>query len=658
MTRSQIAIVSREVHPFGGGIGTYVSALARFLAADMDVTVFASTLRRDEMASPEAQSLLDGRVELVFVDEPPEGGSYFGGLHRYSANVLRALRAHYGTRGPDLIEFQDYLGEAAVTVQARVTREPFLADTPVFIRLNTTVELCALLDAFLDPSIASEQILALERYSLKFADGLLYGGGDIYGLYERVYGRDGLAPGHPVRQPLGEAGPIRLDAGHPLTDPPADGPLRLLYMGRLERRKGVQDLVRAMAELCENATLTLVGGDTDTAPLGTPMSWLLKEAVRGDARIEFIDHLKRADLPALIDRHHALAVPSIWECWPAVALEALARNRPLLATPVGGLLEMVQAGRSGWLTQAAGHRLADAIEGLARDRTALNGLIAGRAPRRVHEELCEGDEVRGFYAQAVPAVRRTRRRPGGGRFDRPLVSAIVPYYRASKYVEEAIDSLLDQTYAPIEIVLVNDGSFQLEDRIVGRLNARFGIRVATQPNSGLGAARNFGIKLSRGRYVALLDSDNMFAPKFVERAVEAMESDPRIAYVGTWSRYVDEFGTPFGGPGAGFQPLSNFLDTMRRGNVAGDAATLVRRSVYDRGYWYSDELTSYEDWDFFYRVRSAGLYGHCIPQRLLRYRVRASSMLREVGLPEAARLEGELIAHRRAHEISWTSPNA
>ena len=98
-------------------------------------------------------------------------------------------------------------------------------------------------------------------------------------------------------------------------------------MGRLERRKGVQDLVRAMAELCENATRPLVGGDTDTAPLGTPMSWLLKEAVRGDDGSSRIHHLKRADLPALIDRHHALAVPSNCKCWPAVALRALARPR-------------------------------------------------------------------------------------------------------------------------------------------------------------------------------------------------------------------------------------------------------------------------------------------------------------------------------------------
>ena len=129
MSRLQIALVAREIRPFGGGIGTYVAELAQFLARDADVSVFVSAARRDEMEEPRVrrQTMLDDSVNVVYVPESPEPGSYYGPLHRYSAAVLRALRREYGSRGPDLIEFQDYLGEGAVTVQARVTHDRFLA---------------------------------------------------------------------------------------------------------------------------------------------------------------------------------------------------------------------------------------------------------------------------------------------------------------------------------------------------------------------------------------------------------------------------------------------------------------------------------------------------------------------------------------------------
>jgi glycosyltransferase involved in cell wall biosynthesis len=665
MLRPQIALISREVHPFGGGIGTYVGALAAFLSVDADVTIFMSTVHQDAMETPEARRrrLFGDEVRIVYVEEPEPGaiGSYFGHVHCYGARVLRALRKEFGRRGPDLIECQDYLGEGAVTLQARITREAFLAETPVIVRLDTTAEMCALLDGYFGDDTQAAFVHALERYCLRFADRLLYGGGDIYRTYERYYGAGALAPADRVRQPLSALGAI------PGTDtvavPSPDGPLRLIYIGRLERRKGVANLVKAMS-LVKGAEvrLTMVGADTDTAPLGTSMSDHLEQMAnaRGleepGSNIDFIDNLPREELSDLIDQHHAGIFPSLWECWPAVALETLARNRPIIATPVGGLCEMAQPGRSGWRTRGvSAPALAETIEHVARERGALGALVESARPRKVHDELCDGDSVREWYTRCV---RSRRARPAAPRVrteHRPLVSAIVPYFAMSRHIEEAIDSLLDQTYSPLEVILVNDGSFAIADRVIAKLSARLPIRVATQPNSGLGAARNFGIRVSRGRFVTMLDADDILEPSFVERALTALESNPTIAYVSCWSRYVNERGIP--NRGGGFQAISNFPPVVERGNVAGICTAVIRRSVFDRGYWYSEELTSYEDWELFRRMRRAGLYGHCVPERLLRYRVRDESMLREVGFPEAGRLDGELKAHLRGSEVEWTSPS-
>ena len=81
--------------------------------------------------------------------------------------------------------------------------------------------------------------------------------------------------------------------------------------------------------------------------------------------------------------------------------------------------------------------------------------------------------------------------------------------------------------------------------------------VVTQMNQGLGAARNFGVLQSRGRYVFPLDCDNIAEPEFVARCVEILERRPEVAYVTSWSRYIDEDGTPRPGPDLGYQPLGN-----------------------------------------------------------------------------------------------------
>ncbi|MCW3029472.1 MAG: glycosyl transferase group 1, partial [Solirubrobacterales bacterium] len=159
--KARIALVSRELYPFGGGgIGEYISACARLLAQVADVTVFTSSLHEDAYRRLRALAdprLLPDDVEIVFVPEAhsDEIGGYFSVLHLYSARVLESLRAHCRRHGPDLIEFSDYLGEGAVTVQARRGRDPMLRDSLVAIRLHTSAEVCAVLDGYIDDQLAS-----------------------------------------------------------------------------------------------------------------------------------------------------------------------------------------------------------------------------------------------------------------------------------------------------------------------------------------------------------------------------------------------------------------------------------------------------------------------------------------------------------------------
>jgi glycogen(starch) synthase len=674
----RVALVSRELFPFGGGgIGEYINACARLLAQSGEVVIFTtdaheeSYLRLRESGDPRVPS----DVEIVFVPEAQadEIGGYYSTLHLYSARILESLREHFGARGPDLVEFSDYLGEGAVTVQARRAGDPLLRRSLVAVRLHTSAEVCAVLDGHLGADFDASVTCELERLAIRDADFLVWPGGDTLGYYHRFYGRENVAPGWRILNPV-----MQHSDGLSIEQVDDSGDdLRLLYLGRLERRKGVHNLVRAVSYVDSgHLKVDILGGDTDTAPLGMSMRSQLEMMAVGDDRLRFLDPVARVDLPKVIRSSHAVVLPSLWEAWPYVGLEALRLNRPLIATPVGGFTEIVKGGASGWLTaDTSAGALADLLGRLLFSREEFTTPRRERLPANTFAELTDPDAiVHGYQTLLSNAGRWTEAGTGAkasrGRRDAsngrptesrpavsaspPLVSVIIPYHRLSRYVEAAVVSAVEQTHQRTEIIVVNDGSMLREDWVLGELATRYPIAVLAQLNSGLGAARNFGISQARGRFVVPLDADNTLEPTFIERALEVAEHQPQTAYVTSWSRYIDERGEPLPAPNLGYQPLGNASPEVLRNNVAGDAVALIRHWLFDTGFSYSEELTSYEDWQLYQQLHVAGHYGVVIPERLVRYRVRRDSMIRQIGFPQTSRLSGELKAHLREREVLWT----
>jgi len=665
--RPAIAVVSRELYPFGGGgMGNYVNWTAAALADVAEVTVVTTASHETEYrALREAgDPRIDPRLRFVFAPDfdYDDHITYYGYFHRWSAHVLAALRHAYPGRGPDLIEFADYHGEGAVTLQARRTGDPLFRDTVVAVRLNSSSEMVLTLDGFLDDDPAIRAMFELERMSLREADRIIWPGGDVLGTYQRFYGSDALAPATLIRHVVSRTGeaPVR-----PRRERAPGESIRLLYMGRLERRKGVAELVRALTGLGrDDWRLTLLGADTGTGPLGVSVRGQLELIASEDPRVDFHDRVLRERVLELVDEHDVVVVPSRWECWPNVALEAFQRGRPVLGTPTGGLAELVQPGRSGLLTE--GTSLEDIRAGLIRVLDGELDALPTDGPREVFEELTDADEIRSAYLELLSP--RTGSDPmtsaPGGDADahggltpppRPLVSVVVTYYELDAYVEETLQSLLAQTYPNLEIVLVNDGSFRPEDRLLFDLAERDErIVLITQANAGLSAARNFGISQARGDYVLPFDADDIAEPEMVERFVRALEADPRIAYVTSWSAFVDEDGEPWPG-GDGYEPLGNASRLLAEQNVAGGCVSLFPRGLFDEHFAFDPELASYEDWDLFRELADAGLYGRVIPDRLYRYRIRRSSMIRALGVPEVRRHASQMLARERERRVKWTA---
>jgi len=651
----RIALVARELHPLGGGgIGVQVAGACAALADVAEVTVVTSSRLEPayrERVEAGATGLPEGvRVAFVQEPQPAEQGSYYGLPHLYSARVWEQLQELYPDRGPDLIEFTDFMGEGLVTVQARRAHHPLLRDTEVGVRLHTTAELCSILNGHLGDDFDTRMVVAAERFVLREADRVIAPGGGVLDTYSRFY-EAGLAPAVSIPPT------VPPDTAPPVAPPPLDdGLLRFVYVGRLERRKGVQDLIRAFTDLgAENWRLTLVGEDTDTAPLAASMRGVLELAAAGDPRIEFAGSRTREGVRRLVDASHVLVAPSRWECWPSSVIEGLGRNRPAVVTPTGGMLEMLADGAAGWVAGGVGAEpLRELVDELLSDPRPVIEAIASGAPRAVHDRLTDSERLRQGYGDLVASTvsRRSRVRPVA-RADAPLVTVVVPYFKLERFIEATLRSVVAQDHPAIETIVVNDGALRLEDRVLEQLAEHFPIRVLTKENGGLSSARNAGIAQARGRYVLPLDADNMLEPTFVSRCVELLEEEPDVAFVTTWSRYVDEEGEPLTGVERGFQPIGNSSPAVMDDNVAGDGTALIRREVFDAGHRYSPELASYEDWQLYRDLHRAGLFGRVIPERLLVYRKRADSMVREIGYAYHHRIYDEMRALTRGDEMEW-----
>jgi glycosyltransferase involved in cell wall biosynthesis len=206
---------------------------------------------------------------------------------------------------------------------------------------------------------------------------------------------------------------------------------------------------------------------------------------------------------------------------------------------------------------------------------------------------------------------------------KPLVSVIIPTYNRQRLVQETIDSVFSQTFTNWELIVVDDGS---TDDTRQALTRRYGnrIRYEYQDNRGESSARNRGISLSQGGYVAFLDSDDLWLPTKLERQVALMEAMPDVGLVSTQAWSINYEGLRLQRPPQGHGRVENTIrwEELVLGNaVAGGGSTaMVRREFLVNANGFDAEIRFGEEWDLWLRIApSTRLYQ--IPEPLCCYRI-------------------------------------
>jgi glycosyltransferase involved in cell wall biosynthesis len=189
------------------------------------------------------------------------------------------------------------------------------------------------------------------------------------------------------------------------------------------------------------------------------------------------------------------------------------------------------------------------------------------------------------------------------------VSVIIPVYNGERYLSEAIQSVLDQTLPPAEIIVIDDGSIDATSQIVADIAtvSSVSIRYAYQENQGPAAARNTGIIESRGDILAYQDADDLWVYNRLSLQISILNLNPHalVVFGRTQCFFSDDKDMPS-------PAISNDSDSSPPSWFLGVQSGLYRRSVFDTIGLFDDKLRYHEDIDWFRRARSKGvvIYPH------------------------------------------------
>ncbi|MEO1433079.1 MAG: glycosyltransferase [Cyanobacteria bacterium J06633_8] len=183
----------------------------------------------------------------------------------------------------------------------------------------------------------------------------------------------------------------------------------------------------------------------------------------------------------------------------------------------------------------------------------------------------------------------------------PLISVIIPVYNGEKTIRETIESVLHQTYKNLELIIINDGSWDLTLNIISRIKDSR-IKVFSYHNAGVCMSRNRGIERAQGQFLSFLDADDIWTPDKLEAQLKALEANPQASVAYSWVDYIDEYGE-FVRHGNHITINGDAYEKLLIQNVLENGSNpLIRRQALINTGHFNDSLTLVEDWDMWLRL--------------------------------------------------------
>jgi glycosyltransferase involved in cell wall biosynthesis len=186
-----------------------------------------------------------------------------------------------------------------------------------------------------------------------------------------------------------------------------------------------------------------------------------------------------------------------------------------------------------------------------------------------------------------------------------VVSVVIPVYNARDVIRETLESLFAQTYPHFDVIVVDDGSTDGSGEVVQGYGDR--VRYMVQRNAGVACARNRGIAAPRGKYIALLDHDDLWGREKLAKQVSVLDSQPSVGMVVTDVAHIDRAGRPMNQAGLAYQPQHEFARLFVQGFVPTPSATLIRKDLLEAVGGFDEQFNSagMDDHELWTRIAAA-----------------------------------------------------
>lgn len=636
----KIWLLTTEFPPaFGGGIGTYCYHTSRMLAQNgHEVTIF---INDGNETNPEVVITDNGIRIIRFRPGQKEFYRYLGWVAALSYEFSELVELFIETEGkPDIVECQDYLGIGYFLLQKKHTNWPLIKDIRIVTTAHTPHYICDEYNQLPTSILPDYWTGEMEWFSLTASDLVISPSKYLVNELKKYVDLDSKAIAI-------LANPYFNDSSLKTTKRDKN---EVIYAGRLEYRKGVVQLLSYFKLLWDEGIslqLKLIGGDTFFYPEQQMMSDYLQKKYKkyfDNGQVLWEGKTSPEQLKNRMAKAGIIFTPSLVENFPYSVIEAMALECIVLASDSGGQSEIIQENINGFLFSHAapdsfGSKLST-INQLSPKQAQQLGINA----RNRIDNICSYDVVyskkmeifehlisQSDNRKIFPFIRKPhqtyKNEQKTSTYEKGLISVIIPYYNMKKYIKATLESIISSSYAPIEIIIVNDGSDDPSSvAILYSLEKNYPINVLHKKNEGLALARNTGALHAKGEFIAFLDADDEIDSEYYGWAINILSTYNNVSFVGCWTEYFEEK--------VGIWPTWNpeppFL--LIHNMVTSGGLVLKRDHFLIHGL--NDPKMEYgmEDYESVINMVEHGCKGVVIPKPLYRYRIRAESMSRKFNM--------------------------
>jgi len=198
-----------------------------------------------------------------------------------------------------------------------------------------------------------------------------------------------------------------------------------------------------------------------------------------------------------------------------------------------------------------------------------------------------------------------------------MISVVMSAYNSEKYIKEAIESILNQTFTDFEFIIINDASTDSTESIIKSFDNPMIKLIKNEKNLGLTKSLNIGLDLAKGKYIARMDADDISIPERFQKQFDLMEKNPDIDICGTWYEFIGEKSGVVRYPELDDEIKSNL---MFHDCICHPSVFIRKESLDKHELKYNEEFKYAQDYELWCRVRKTLKFAN-IPCVLLKYRI-------------------------------------